>query len=42
MLLEEGVYQEIRMAVAKSSPKWPDFLAIESDFGSVALEKRVV
>jgi hypothetical protein len=30
MLLEDGVYQEIRSAVAKRSPKWPDFLAIES------------
>jgi hypothetical protein len=38
MLLEEGVYQEIRMAVAKSSPKWPDFLAIESKCGPFSLE----
>jgi hypothetical protein len=32
MLLEDGVYQEIRSAVAKCSPKGPDFLAIESFF----------
>ena len=30
MLVEEGGDQEIRSAVAKCSPKWPDFLAIES------------
>ena len=30
-LLEDGVYQEIRPAVANCSPEWPDFLAIESD-----------
>jgi hypothetical protein len=29
-LLEDGVYQEIRPAVANCSPEWPDFLAIES------------
>jgi len=29
-LLEEGIYQEIRSAVANCSPEWPDFLAIES------------
>src|SRR5512135_1576422 len=30
LLLEEGVYQEIRPPVANCSRTWPDFLAIDS------------
>src|SRR4051794_19308655 len=32
ILLGEGIYQEIRPAVANCSPEWPGFLATESFF----------
>src|SRR5512135_2986356 len=39
-LLGEGIYEEIRPAVANCSPEWPDFLAIVSNKATVGARKR--